>query len=226
MYTFLGSACRRAAQGLFVAGLLFTVNTAGASVVFQQGPVNGGVAYYSNINQPQQLSDDFSLGGAASLTRISWWGVYDGNNQGSDEFLLRLHGALGTGVNPLYEFSFTSFTRTSTALNDTGGNSAYKYELILPAPLSLAAGTYYLSIQNQGDSDWAWLESEPGTGNAWFRAEDSDQWSQFVGNLAFRVEDSGNSGTVDEPGTLALLGLGGLGMLLGARRRKQSITSE
>jgi hypothetical protein len=205
----------------FAALLALVTSTTGATVLHQQLPLDNGNGYYANTNFPQQMADDFALGGAVNLESIAWWGGYDGNlDAGDDNFLVRLYSDMsGTGA-VLQEFSPVSFTRTSTSLLDVAGNDIYQYDFALAAPLGLSSGTYYLFVQNLGSSDWFWQEASSGNGDLWFRGEDADAWTAFNGaDLALRIE--GTPAQAPEPSSLALLGIAGLSMALAGRRRQR-----
>ena len=205
----------------FAAFLALVTSTASAVILHQQLPLDNGLGYYANPNFPQQMADDFALGGAVNLESITWWGGYDGNlDAGDDDFLVRLYsGVSGTGA-VLQEFSPVSFTRTPTSLLDVAGNDIYQYDFALAAPLGLSSGTYYLFVQNLGSSDWFWQEASSGNGDLWFRGEDTDAWTMAAGqgDMALRLE-----GTVPEPSSLALLGIAGLSMVLAGRRRQRQV---
>lgn len=205
----------------FTAFLALATSAASATVLHQQLPLDGGTGYYANTNFPQQMADDFTLGGAVNLESMTWWGGYDGNlDAGDDDFLVRLYsGIAGTG-SVLQEFSSVTFTRTATGLLDVAGNDVYQYDFSLAAPVGLSSGTYYLFVQNLGTSDWFWQEASSGNGNVWFRGEDTNAWVVANGiDLALRLD--GTRAQVPEPSTLGLLGIAGLSMAMAARRRQR-----
>lgn len=215
-----GSSPRSLVGWAFAAILALVTSTASATVLYQQLPQDGGGGYYANTNFPQQMADDFTLGGAVSLQSMTWWGGYDGNVGGvDDDFLVRLYsGIAGTGT-VLQEFSSVSFTRTPTSLLDFSGSDIFQYDFALAAPLGLSSGTYYLFVQNLGASDWFWQGANSGNGDLWFRGEDTDTWTKAAGDLALRLE--GTPAQVPEPSLLALLGIAGLSLVLGRRGRQR-----
>lgn len=215
----------RSPVGWALAAFLTLVTcTASAAVLHQQLPLDNGAGYYANLTFPQQMADDFTLGGAASLEGITWWGGYDGNlDAGDDDFLVRLYSSMtGTGT-VLQEFSSVPFTRTSTVLLDVAGNDVYQYDFALAVPLGLSSGAYHLFVQNLGTSDWFWQEGSSGNGDLWYRVEDSDTWMADVGDLALRLEGTPVQVPVQvpEPSSLTLLGIAGLSMVLVWRRGRQ-----
>lgn len=212
----------RGLAGWAFAAFLAT-SAASAAVLYQQLPLDGGVGYYANSNTPQQLADDFALGGAVSLESISWWGGYDADlDAGDDDFLVRLYSDVsGTGT-VLHEFSSASFTRSATSLLDGAGNAVYQYDFSLATPVSLSASTYYLFVQNLGTSDWFWQGASSGNGDLWYRGDDTEAWAMEVGDLALRLEGTqAQVAPIPEPSLLALLGIAGLSMILAGRRRQR-----
>lgn len=206
---------RSMAGWAFAAFLALVTSTASAGVLYQQLPLDNGVGYYANPNSPQQVADDFTLGGSVSLESLTWWGGYDGNiDAGDDDFLVRLYSNIADTGTVLQEFSPVSFTSTPTSLVDVAGNDIYQYDFALTAGLS--SGTYYLSVQNLGSSDWFWLESSSGNSALWFRGEDIDAWSNASGDMAFSL--NGTPAQIPEPAPLALLLLAGAALLVARRR--------
>jgi len=168
-------------RGALLVGLMLSawVYTAGAVTIFNQPPLDGGVAYQSNWTGGSQYADNFSFNSEVTLDSIQWWGSY--LTQGEDDFNVRIFsGTSGQGVNPLAEYN-SLVTRTATSLVDSGQSNVFQYKLVLPTPLTLQTGTYYLSVINNEDnspvnnnnpSDWLWLQSSSGDQTAWFRQLD------------------------------------------------------
>lgn len=197
--------------------LVAMTGAASAAVLVEQLPQDQGTGYFANPNIPQQLADDFTLGGAASLEGITWWGGYDGNiDNGDDDFLVRVFSGIGGTGTLLQAFNSPVVTRSTTTLTDSVLNAVYQYDFSLGSALNLAAGTYYLSVQNLGSSDWFWQQAVAGSVGLWFRGEDSDVWQANPDNLAFRL--NGTPAQIPEPGILGLFMLAGVGLALARRR--------
>lgn len=199
--------------------LAFVASTASAAILHEQPPANGGTGYYANPNLPQQMADDFNLGGATTLEHITWWG--GGIDFNDDNFLVRIYSGVSSTGAVVQEFGSAAFARTGTTLSDVGGNDVYQYDFTLGSPLALSAGTYYLFVQNLGTSDWFWLQGSLGNGNLVYRSEDTDTWLGYTGDLAFRIE--GTRSQIPEPSSLALLGIASLSLAMTIWRRQRRV---
>lgn len=212
------SFSRRLAAWALGAALGGFAASGGAAVLLSQAPMGGGQGFYANINTPQQIADDFALGGAVSLEGITWWGGDDGNAQPDDNFLVRIYSSVaGTGT-VLHAYSpGASATRASTGLNDGAGNSVYQYDFVLASPESLPAGTYHLFVQNLGNTDWFWLEGTSNSSAFSFRSDDSDTWSPSSYDVAFSLNGVRQQ-AIPEPASTALLLAAGIALALARRR--------
>jgi hypothetical protein len=209
--------------GHFVLGvcLAAVAGTASAVVLYEQSPVDNGDGYYANGNAGLQFADDFALGGPVSLKGITWWGGYDAQGTGDlfdDDFLVRIYsGGSGVGAQ-LLEVASPTYTRVSTNLVDSAKNAVFQYGFALAQALDLTAGTFYLSIQNKGSSDWFWLASASGGGGLQYWLDTDQTWDAVdpPANVAFSL--TGDLVQIPEPATTLLL-LAGAALLPVRRRR-------
>lgn len=216
-------SARTFAAWTFGVALAAAASVSNAAVLYEQQP-NNATGYWSNPQFPQQIADDFTLGGAASLESITWWGGYS-NVVDPDDFRVRLYSDVsGTGT-VLQTFNVGAAAGTLTGQQIAGSFAEYRYDYALATPVNLAAGTYYLFVENLGTSDWLWEGGAPGNGILWYRNEDTDTWNSSVGSfsddLAFRLNGTTQTQPIPEPGSLALLLLAGAGLGLTRRAQRQ-----
>jgi hypothetical protein len=203
----------------------FAALQAGADVIFSQGPLDGGGSTISELGggYRQQSLDDFVLDpGGATVTDVHWWGSYgEDPDPTTDDFTIRFFTDVGGSPNSAFfhEVNVGPVTRGATGMTSSAwgvhdGGVVYEYSVDLPASICLDGGTtFYMSILNNTDSEWGWLED--GSGLHWFRGSEGGSWSESSRqtDLAFQL-----TGTpIPEPTTMLMLG--GLGAGLASARK-------
>jgi hypothetical protein len=104
---------------------------------------------------------------------VRWWGLYQGSNipLEPDVFTIRIF-ADNAGVpasTPLVELRIERVHRRATELV-SAGYDVYEYTALLKPHVTLPAGTYWLSILNDVDTeevgtDWLWALNNNDAGN-------------------------------------------------------------
>lgn len=197
----VGDMFRMKRLGIFLLAVL--AFPAFAALLVDNGnpdPQAGAVASNLANHDPEyefQSADDFTLSSSAMITRIRWWGVYQGPNLPLDpeEFTLRIFADAGgsPASTPLVELPLTHILRKKTDVV-TSGYDVYEYTAILAPPLNLDAGTYWISIVANVDSeevgtDWLWALSSATSGNFQARVNDAAPWEPLHAfALAFEIE--------------------------------------
>jgi hypothetical protein len=221
------------ARGMVAAGLLLAAALtlgaaqAQAALVWNQ-PTDFSTTYASQYD-PNSFHDfattydDFTLGSATDITRVTWVGGYFNTAVQApiNSFELQFWSdAAGQPGSSLMDYVIPG-TAGESYLEDNGGASIYSYAADLGSAFQASAGTqYWLSIVANVDfpPQWGW---ESGTGG------DGVAYQSFFGaagqaptDMAFTLCGTGSSVT-PEPSSGGLLCLGLLGAgLLAARIRR------
>ncbi len=212
----------------FVAGasILSAAPAAHASVIFNNGsPVAGDFGGFSDPDSGFISADDFTLAAADTVRAIVVYGSYFNNDTlpAGDNFSVSFYndlaGAPDGGAGPFASSALTVFSRVDTGLLNGNGLRTFRFELNLVTPQAFAAGTpFWASIINDTsggvdpDDDWIWSWVLGGNG---VQSNDGGAtWPIGPVEHHFQLHNT----FIPAPGTLALLGLGGL---VGVRRRRR-----
>ncbi|MFO0974664.1 MAG: hypothetical protein U1A27_14675 [Phycisphaerae bacterium] len=171
----------------------------------------------------QQLAEDFTLSAPADIRKIRWWGFYDQDNPPASEVMrIRFYGARpGDGLPGavLQETQVANPLRVATGRIVAVGIAPheYRYEAILPALFSAAAGVpYWIEIVQVGDvnTKFRWEDSSIGNDRWLFLNPTGPDWQVPV-TLSDRAYEMF---AVPEPGAAALVVSA---LVLGRRMRKR-----
>ena len=198
--------------GASLCVLLATLASPASPIVFDNGgpnTVNGWSVLGSN-----STADNFSL---ASNTTIGSVGFYFQNYNGIAGWNQDIQYAfLADSVSPCNVLA-SGAGQNVVAVDSgqpwcCGGGNAYLVTFNLLNPFNVAAGSpYWLQLSGATGGSAAWWVTSNGTGVS---LPGSTRGPEF----AFYLNDSGTSG-VPEPGSLALLGLGGSALAVLRRRQ-------
>ncbi len=197
---------------------------ANASVIYDNGDLTntGGASSGSNSGggpYPRYaIADDFELStGATTFNTVTWWGFY-GLSPAVDDFGVIIMADDGSHspsqADQLYNSGNVSVSREEVVGETAAGRQLYEYQL-QTADITLAADTqFWLSIFDTSDTYWSWVETDSVNGDTGrFRnAGDSTWTAEGSTDYGFQLSYT----EVPEPGSIALLGVGLLG--LGASR--------
>ncbi len=194
-----------------------------AAPVFTQTPtITTGT--FSDVDYPIRVADDFTFGTAETVRSVTWRGMYysTGTPQAVDNFTLVFYSDAGGNVGSvLGTFNVgNAVNRADTGLNFLPSIDFFEYSADLGSGLSLASGSYWLSVFNDTTVDpndgWFW-GTQPFGGNN--RLSISGGPFNPNGMVSYFVLDNANLSTnnVPEPSTLLLACIGLVG--LGLRRR-------
>ncbi|MCP4644609.1 MAG: PEP-CTERM sorting domain-containing protein [bacterium] len=220
---------RNLALAVGVAVLLATF-PATADIIYDNGTPDLVSGYPSDLDLPNVVFEPFVLEeGSATVTDLHWWGFYAfAGTPGTDNFAVFITGDNSGEPDPTdLELSLTpgDIGRTDTGddIEVFTGFSVDVYEYWLDIdPLVLQPGvTYWVGIANatqlDQDDDWYWATSDVDSGDA--VGFNGVSFSSLGSSFAFNLTNDNLEGVIPEPASMALLGLGLVGVACRARRR-------
>jgi hypothetical protein len=194
-------------------------SVASAAVLYDNGPMNLSDSALT-INGGQAIGDSFTLTSAATVTGVNF-GVY----ALTGDRMLTVDWGITSDATAVPDNGTAAVT--TGAVTDDGGGIDASTDSFSTGPVHLAAGTYYLWLQNaftdSGDPLFWNINDGPSAAN----------WALFgvnQGSLAGLVEPGSNSsafqivgtlGDLPEPATWAMMlaGFGGIGAVMRRGRK-------
>ena len=139
-----------------------------ADIVYSQDPNLLSVLFVSDSTSVLglQQADNFTLGSAASIQAVTFYGKWTSVAQPPESFTVRFFEDMGgtPNVNPTFEFTSLAPDSRDSVEFLPPLLSVFHYGINLPAPVNLNAGTtYYFSVVNTATNafgDWGWLGTD------------------------------------------------------------------
>jgi hypothetical protein len=119
----------------------------------------------------QMIAESFSLDKQDQVRSVRWWGRSENNFftdlRNMESFTVRLHGSSAGLPGPILAEKTITVAASSpvTVGTASNGSTVYRHHVNFDSPLSLAAGTYWVSIgaattDKNGDG-WYWSTTSP-----------------------------------------------------------------
>jgi hypothetical protein len=188
-------------------------SAASATEVVFDGNTSAGTpdGVWSNSAAGQNFLVQFTLSKATNVSGITIWTGYQFLNPG-DAAVVKL--ASDVANEP--DVSTLTVTNTTLSVADGAIDTAYF------APVTLAAGTYWIGLSATDFNEAGWASFDIGAGapapGQWQLNGDNPVYPPSISSLSFQVLGS----AAPEPAAWALMmvGVGGMGAALRTRRRK------
>ncbi len=204
-------------------------NLAAAAMIYDNGPPNFeniGANFSEGTNR---VAADASFGSAVTVRGIEFWGGYwpSGERPPTDLFTLDIYANAGGSPGALLQttnLTVSSITDTGFDHNGLLGANILDFEMNLQTPISLSAGTYWVSVvaaPGLDSTNFFWQDTGLDGVTIGFTNRQSQNfgatWPSAINEQAFNLTNTAFQ-VVLEPTSLALLGLALAG--LGFSRRK------
>jgi PEP-CTERM motif len=196
--------------------IAFSVGPVFAATVFDNGPPDNNTGTQMSAFV---VADDFTLASATNMTNIRFWSAQSAQSDYLGSVAWSIYSDVGSLPSATL-FSGTS-SATGVATGDATGFGYSIYAFDIPVSFSLAAGSYWLGLNNSPlesvnptDMLWASKGSIVGREGVYL---DGASWAGTDQEHAFRLDGNGITSAVPEPYMPAMM-LAGIAALAGLRR--------
>lgn len=197
--------------GLAGALLIVLATMASAQTIYENDLIQADNYGFVSNSDGDLSADNFEITGNYQIESITWYGMYDSDDASiTDTFDIKMYDS---SQNLLYQaLGITSVIKTGLNLTDSNGQTIYSYSFDVSSfGWELSNGEYLISISNENSeySDWYWADGQGGDGITYYLNSGTWDTETYNVDLAFSLDgEPVQTGTVPEPGTMLLFGLG------------------